>query len=107
MPSTCGRPFYKYLAEAANGNADALFNWVTCPYAATGIGMTGFGMLFIGIVGIGLLNWSENFTVPVVWMTLMSGVLVAVAPGPLLSRMFGLIVGGIAMLFVGLIFYLR
>jgi len=37
----------------------------------------------------------------------MSGVLVTMVPGPVIGRIFGLIVGGVALLFVGLVYYLR
>ena len=104
---TYSRPFYEILIRAANGDPKALIDWVVAPYAATGLGVTGFGFFFIAMIGVGMYNWSESFVVPTVWITLMSGVLVTMAPGPLVSRFFGLIVGGVALLFVGLVYYLR
>jgi len=106
LQETCGRPFYKCLADAPD-NPSALVDWVVGVHASTGIGLTGFGFFFILTVGVGLYNWSEGFVVPTVWVTLMSGVLVTMVPGPVIGRIFGLIVGGVALLFVGLVYYLR
>lgn len=104
---SCSRPFYKLLAKAADGDVDAAMNWIMCPYTVTGIGLTGFGFFLILTISVGLKNWSESFVVPMVWVALASGVLVSMVPAPLANRLFGVIVGGIAFMLIGILFWLR
>lgn len=102
----CSRPFWNRLAEGVT-DPNAIMQWVMCPFTITGIGLQGFGFFLILTVSVGLKNWSESFVVPVTWIVLASGVMVTMIPAPLVNRLFGLIVAGIGLLFIGLIVYFR
>lgn len=104
---TCSRPFYKLLSDAATGDPDAIVNWVMCPYTISGMGLTGFGFFLIMTIAVGLKNWSESFEVPSVWIALATGTMVAMIPAPVVGKLFGVIVGGIAFMFLGILWYFR
>lgn len=103
---TCKRPFYEVLSDAIS-NGKAPLDWVMCPYTITGIGLQGFGFFLILTVAAGMLNWSESFRLPAVWIVLSAGVLVAMVPAPLVDRIFGFIVAAIFLFFLGVIYYFR
>lgn len=100
------RPFYEILIDAIT-NGEAPFDWVTAVFASSGIGTTGFGFFLILTISVGLKNWSESFTIPMVWLVLMTSALVAMVPAPVADRLFGLIVAGIAFALIGILYYAR
>lgn len=103
--TTCSRPLYEMLNAAINGG-DAPMDWLFCSYAISGIGITGVGMFMALTVAVGLKNWTEGFTIPAVWLTLVAGVLVTFVPGALAAKFFGIIVAGLAFLFIGIWYWL-
>lgn len=103
MAYECSRPFYDLLAEAATGNADALFNWPLCPYTITGLELGGVGMIIVATGFVGLKNWSEGWILPLTWLALIGPVLAAaMLPGSIIRMALGFIVVAFAMGVVGL-----
>lgn len=93
----CSRPFYGVLSDGR------LFDWLACPYAIDGLGITGVGA-FIVIGGfIGLYNWSESWTLPITWLAVIVPAMgAALLPGTLLRQIAGIITVAVAMLIIGL-----
>lgn len=102
---TCSRPLYEMLAEAVNGGRAPL-DWVLCSYAISGLGVSGVGMFLSFTVAVGLKNWTEGFTVPVIWIVLSGGALVGFVPAPLWTKVAGVVTAAVAFLFIGLWYYL-
>jgi len=93
----CSRPFFDYLA---NGE---LFNAINCPYAIGGLGITGVGMMVVLTGFVGLYNWSESWTVPLVWLAIVVPSMGAtLLPGAVLRRVAGLLTLAVAGLMIGL-----
>jgi hypothetical protein len=89
---------------------EALFDgdypvWVAEAFAASGIGTSGFALFILFAGAIGLMNWSEGFRVPAVWVALMSPLVAATLPVPVVMRLFGVITTAVASLFIGLWIY--
>lgn len=92
----CSRPFYELLASGE------LFNWLGCPYTIGGLGLAGFGMFIVLGGFIGLKNWSESWTLPLVWVALLVPTMsAALLPGSILRRLAGLLTIAFAMLLIG------
>lgn len=97
------------LGEAAR---EALFNrnwlkWVGEAFGASGLGVSGVALFVIFGGAVGLFNWSESFKVPAVWLTLMTPLVAATLPAPVVWRLLGIVTTALAMLFVGLWLYWR
>ena len=94
---TCSRPFWELLADGQ------WFDWLPCPYVIDGLGMSGLGLFLIGIPFIGLKNWSESWTLPLVWLAIGVPTMgAALLPGPVVQRVAGLLTAGVALLIIGL-----
>lgn len=94
---TCSRPFFDYLADGH------WFEWMACPYTIEGLGMAGLGVFVIGIPFVGLKNWSESWTMPLVWLALaVPTISAALLPGVLIRRIAGLLTAAAALLVIGL-----
>lgn len=101
MSFSCSRPFYELLSEAVT-NADALFDWVFCPYTITGLGLAGVGVFVLGTGFVGLKNWSESWILPMTWLALVAPVLaVAMLPGNVLRQIAGIVTIAVALVFIG------
>lgn len=93
----CSRPFYELIADGQ------LFDWLACPYAIGGLGITGVGLFVLFTGFIGLRNWSESWVLPVTWLALMTPAMAAtLLPGALLRRVAGVITVAVAMLLLGI-----
>jgi len=97
LQATCSRPFWQYIA---NGQ---LFEALNCPYAIGGLGITGVGMLVVLTGFVGLKNWSESWTMPLVWLAIVAPAMGAtLLPGALLRRIAGLLTLAFALVMIGL-----
>jgi len=93
---SCSRPFFEMLARGD------LLKWVTCPYAIDGLTVTGVGMMIVITGFVGLKNWSESWTVPMVWVAIVSPAMAAaLLPGVLLRRIAGLVTVAVAFIIIG------
>lgn len=97
----CSRPFYEIIADGR------LFDWLACPYAIDGLGLTGVGMFVIAGGFIGLKNWSESWVVPITWLGIITPAMAAayLLPGALLRRVAGLLTLAVAMLIIGIYYW--
>lgn len=92
------------IGEAAK---EALLNeeyvtWVAEAFGASGIGTAGFTLFVLFGGAVGLFNWTETFKVPAVWLVLMTPLVAASLPVPVVWRLMGIVTTALAMLFVGL-----
>jgi len=96
------------IGEAAR---EALFNeeWLTWVAESYGVAVTvsGFALFVLFSGSLGLYNWTETFKVPAVWLVIMTPLVAASLPVPVLWRLVGLVTTAVAMLFVGLWVYWR
>lgn len=105
MMADCSRPFYDILVSTVN-NPGAIFDWVFCPYAAAGLGMTGVGVFILATGFVGLKNWTEGWVVPGVWLAIVAPTLAAaMLPGNVIRQIAGVLTLGFALLFVGLYYW--
>lgn len=105
MSYTCSRPFWDVLASTTS-NPGNIFDWVFCPYTITGLGLTGVGLFILATGFVGLKNWTEGYTVPMVWLALVGPTLAAaMLPGNVIRQVAGAITVGFAMLFLGLYYW--
>lgn len=81
--------------------------WVAEAFGASGLGVAGFAALVLFGGALGLLNWSESFKPPAVWLILMTPLVSAVLPVPVVMRVAGIVTTAFAMLFIGLWLYWR
>jgi hypothetical protein len=96
----CSRPFWDLMADGQ------LFDWLACPYAIGGLGLTGVGMFVWAGGFIGLYNWSESWQVPLTWTAIITPAMAAVLlPGSLLRRIAGLLTLVVAGLLIGIYFW--
>lgn len=95
------------LGEAATEEfLDGNFpEWIGEAYGASGLGVSGTMLFIVFTVAVGLLNWSESFRVPAVWLALTTPLVAATLPVPIVWRLIGIITTAVAMLFVGLWVY--
>lgn len=99
--SFCERPLWERLAEATS-DPNALFDWVFCPYAVD-IGIVAVGTILLVIGFIGLYNWSESWSIPLVWLALVTPLVSMTAlPGGLIRIIAGLATFGVALMILGL-----
>lgn len=89
-------------SELVDGNFP---EWVAEAFGASGMGVSGFVLFVLFTGAIGLFNWSEGMTVPAVWVVVMTPVVSAFLPVPIVWRLVGMITVAVAFLFVGLWFY--
>jgi len=95
----CERPFYEILT----GGGANMFEWLGCPYAIGGLTFAGVGLFIIVTGVVGLKNWSESWTVPMVWVGIMAPALGAtLLPGVLLRRIAGVLTLAVAGILIGL-----
>jgi len=95
--STCSRPIYELL-----GNGD-WFGWLQCAYTIDLLSAGGIGLFLVGIPFVGLKNWSESWTMPLVWLAIAVPMLsTALLPGVVVRRIAGLLTAGVALLVIGL-----
>lgn len=100
------------LDQMGDDALDALLNreyhqWVAEAYGASGLGVSGFALFVLFAGALGLMNWSESFWPPAVWLALMAPLAAAALPVPVVWRLTGLVTTAVAMLFVGLWVYWR
>ena len=98
------------ILELGTTAREALFNeeylrWLAEAYGASGLGATGFTLFIVVAGAIGLQNWSETFKVPAVWLALMTPLVAATLPVPVVWRIIGIVTMAVAMLFIGLVLY--
>lgn len=94
---SCSRPFYEILADGR------FFDWLACPYVIEGLTIAGLGGFIVLTGFIGLTNWSESWTLPLVWLAFVVPVMAAtLLPGSLLRLVAGVFTLGVAMLMIGL-----
>jgi hypothetical protein len=102
----------RFIALIGEGAEDELFNqnypeWIAESYGASGLGVAGFAALVLFGGALGLFNWTESFKPPVVWLALMTPIVSAALPVPVVMRVAGIITTGVALLFLGLWSYWR
>lgn len=97
----CSRPFYEIMADGR------LWDWLACPYAIDGLGLTGVGAFVILTGFVGLKNWSESWTLPITWLAIVTPAMAAgfLIPGGLLRRIAGILTVAVALLLVGIYYW--
>lgn len=95
------------ILELGAAGREALFNeqylkWLAETFGASGLTPAGVSLFVIVIGAVGLMNWSETFKVPAIWIALMSPLVAATLPVPVVWRLLGVVTTALAMLFVGL-----
>lgn len=99
---TCSRPFWELLADGQ------IFRWVRCPYIIDGLGEAGFGLFLVGLPFVALFNWSESYTMPLIWLAISVPTLgAAILPGVVIRQIAGLLTAALALLIIGLYIWLR
>lgn len=100
MALECTRPFWEILADAPS-DPNALWNWVFAPYCAD-IGVAAVGGIMFVMGFVGLYNWTESWTMPLVWTSLVAPLVAVTAlPGGLIRLIGGVVTLAVAMLFLG------
>jgi len=99
---------YPLIGEAAR---EALLNrewlaWISEAFGVS-VGVSGFATFVLFAGALGLFNWTETFKVPVIWLVLMTPLVAAALPVPVVWRLVGIVTTALAMLFVGLWVYWR
>lgn len=90
-------------AQTALENGDYP-KWITESYA---VALTVEGVALFTLFGgaLGLFNWTESFKPPAIWLSVMTPLIAALLPVPVLWRVLGLVTVAVATLFVGLWLY--
>lgn len=99
---TCNRPFYDILSSGD------IFEWLSCVFSIDYLGRAGFGLFVLGIPFVGLYNWSESYTLPMIWLAIAAPTIsAAFIPGTVARRIAGLLTAAVALLIIGLYIWFR
>jgi len=97
------------IAQIGGTAREASLNgqWLQWVVEAFAVGVTSPGFALFVLFGgaIGLMNWSESFKQPAVWLVIMTPLVAATLPVAVVWRILGLVTTALATLFIGLYVY--
>lgn len=81
--------------------------WIAEAFGASGIGVSGFALFVLFAGAVGLLNWTESFRVPAVWLAITVPLVATTLPAPVQRILTGLVTVAVAVLFLAIWAYWR